>query len=396
MYFDAKLSVTIDGKNLTTVVGVKTSNDAAKVGSSCDLIVPLNAYIEYSNPNDLTTYISSIRADAFAQGSSVEIIASYITDGGVQMTPITIFKGFVFDFVLGTPTTIKCLDYIYFFNLGIFGDKRVSTTNKSGKKITNAGQGVHYKSVTFVTVLEQLVSFVNETIAQSDTNAQLVHLMLPVFDMTLENLTFITMSPAAILEWFKTELGFNITFYGNQLYVNLASKTNGKIKIDTGVNCLDSKLQTTLQRSQKNAGKSATVTAIRSAFQRIRLKCWFIREDGTRDSFEVGDQNGIQEEHFFYKVKRQGDNYETLANAALLKAQQHHYRGELELLLYPDCDLFFEVNYTDVRYPEKNGTYVILAVFFELNEKGFHRKIKLAWLDDGQFVNSQGQLVASS
>lgn len=394
MYFDARLSVTIDGKNLTTVVGIKTSNDAAKVGSSCDLIVPLNAYFEYFNPDNLTTYLTAIRADAFPQGCPIEVIASYISEG-VQMPILTVFRGFVFDFVLGMPTTIKCLDYIYFFNLGIFGDNRVSISNKAGTKIKNTGQGVHYSTIKFKDLLQQLVDFVNITISESTTGALPVELM-PTFDMTLENLTFITMSPAAILEWFKTELGFNITFYDNKLYVNLASQTNGKIIVNTEVNCIGSRLQTTLQHSKKSAGKSPTLTAIRSAFQRIRLKCWFIREDGTRDSFEVGDQNGIQEEHFFYKVKREGNNYETLANAALLKAQQHHYRGDLELLLYPDCDLFFEVDYTDIRYPEKNGIYVILAVYFELDEKGFHRKIKLAWLDSNQFVNNQGQLVASS
>lgn len=389
MYYNANLSVTIGGKLLSSEVRVKAANDAAKVGSSCDLVVPLNSYIQYTNPNDLTTYLTAVRADSFPQGAPVEVIASY--DG---FDPIIIFRGFVFDFVLGMPTTIKCLDYIYFFNLGVFGDARVITTNKKGTKITNQGQGVHYKSIKFKDLLQLLIDFVNKTIADSTSGALPVTLMLPTFNMTLENLTFITMSPAAILEWFKTELGLNITFYGNQLYVNLASQTNGKVILNTGVNVLKSDLQTKLQQTVNQDG-TPLVKTLPSAFERIRLKCWFIREDGTRDSFEVGDQNGIQEEHFFYKVKRDGNNYETLANAALLKLQQHHYRGELELLLYPLCDLFYEAFYTDLRYPEKNGTYVILGVYFELDEKGFHRKIKLAWLTSVAYVNSAGQSVLS-
>lgn len=358
MYFDAQLSVTINGQLLTTVVGVKTSNDAAKVGSSCDVIIPLNSYIQYTNPNDLTVYLTAIRTDTFPQGSPIIITASY-----TGMPPIEVFNGYIYDFVLGMPLTIKCLDYIYFFNLGVFGDKRVSTTNKAGTKITDTGTGVHYKSIQFKDLLQQLINFVNQTIVDSTTVVQAVTLMLPIFDMTLENLTFISMSPAAILEWFKTELGLNITFYGNQLYVNLASTTTGSITLNTGRNIINSSLQKAV-----------------NAFQRIRMKCWFIRQDGTRDSLEVGDQNGIQEEHFFYKVVRSSNNYETLASAALLKAQQHHYRGDLELLLYPECDLFWQVQYTDLRYKERNGIYVILGVYFELNEKGFHRKIKLAWL----------------
>lgn len=358
MYYNANLSVNINGHPLTTVVAVKTSNDGQKVGGEADVVVPLNSYIQYSNPNDLTTYLTSVRSDTFPQGTPITITASY--DG---LPTIQVFNGFIYDFVLGMPMTIKCMDYIYFFNLGIFGDKRVTTTNKAKTKVTHSGIGINYKSVKFQDLLQQLVDFVNETINSSLTGAQQISLILPIFDMELVNLTFISMSPASILEWLKKELGLNISLFGNKLFVNLASTTTGLVKLSTGIHVIESKLQTPL-----------------ATFQRIRMKCWFIREDGTRDSVEVGDQNGNQEEHFFYKVVRNGNNYETLANAALLKSKQHHFNGELGLLLYPDCDLFWRVEYTDLRYPEKNGTYVITGVYFELNEKGFHRKLKLAWL----------------
>jgi len=210
----------------------------------------------------------------------------------------------------------------------------------------------------------------------------------------LVNLTFISMSPAAILEWLKKELGFNMSFFGNQLYVNLASQTNGQINITTDRNCIGSKLQTTFQGSITIDNRT-TSTMYQSAFQKIRLRCWFINNNGTRFFFDIGDSNGVQQEHFFYKVQPNGNLYETLANAALLKAQQHHYRGELELLLYPDCDLFFEVNYTDKRYPERNAVYVILGRYIEIGERGFHQKLKLAWLGSISYTNSSGQTVNS-
>lgn len=372
MYFDAKLNVTINNLPIVTIVSVKISNDAQKVGSNCDVVLPLNAYISYQDPNTLEEYLTAIRTDTFSSGDPIVVTASY-----VDYPSIEVFSGYVYDFVLGMPLTIKCLDYVYFFNLGIFGDDRVAITNKSGTKIKKSGTGIHYSSVQFKDLLQELIDFVNETIDDSLTGAKHCVLMLPTFDMTLQNLTFIAMSPASILEWFKKELGFNITFYGNQLYVNLASVTNGQITLNTGRNVIESKLQTTLKIKSlaSKSGKTAN-----SAFEKIRLKAWFIREDGTRDSLEVGDPNGIQIEHFFYKVKRNATNYETLANAALLKAQQHKYRGELEILLYPVCDLFYVVEYTDLRYPEKNGSYVIIAINIELNERGFHRKLKVAWL----------------
>lgn len=372
MYFDANLSVTINGNPLKTVVSCKISNDAQKVGSSCDLIVPLNSYIEYSDPSTLTTYLTAIRTDTFSSGDTIVVTASY-----VDYPVLEVFRGYVYDFILGMPVTIKCLDYIYFFNLGVFGDDRVGITNKAGTRVKKSGLGVHYSSIQFKDLLQELIDFVNETIDEQNTGNPLTDaphcsLMLPTFDMTLVNLTFIAMSPAAILEWFKKELGFNITFYGSQLYVNLASNTTGQITLNTGRNVLDSKLQTTIKI--KN-GKHAN-----SAFQRVRLKCWFVTNSGTRDSLEVGDPNGISEEKFFYNVVRSASNYETLANAALLKCQQHLYHGDLEILLYPVVDLFYVVDYTDLRYSEKNGVYTVIGMTIELGEKGFHKRLKLAWL----------------
>lgn len=375
MYFDANISVLINGNPLTTVVSCKTSNDGQKIGGYCDLVVPLNSYIQYSNPDDLTTYLSAVRTDTFSSGDTIVVTASYSGFPTIQ-----IFTGYVYDFVLGMPTTIKCLDYIYFFNLGVFGDKRVFTTNKSGSKIKSSGTGVNYKSIQFKDLLQQLIDFVNETIENSTTGAEPVSLILPIFDMQLVNLTFISMSPASILEWFHKELGLNINLYGNKLYVNLASNTTGSVTLNTGRNVIKSDLQTTMQKSVTRNGITTTKN-LQSAFQKIRMKCWFIRENGTRDSLEVGDANGVQQEHFFYKVVRSLTNYETLANNALLKAQQHHYNGHLETLLYPDSDLFWKVEYTDLRYPEKDGTYVIIGIYFELTEKGFHKKLKVAWLN---------------
>lgn len=374
MYFDTNLTVTINGQNVSTIVSVKTSNDAAKVGASCDLVAPLNSYISYSDPNTLKVFLTAIRSDTFPQGSSVSIIANY-----VGYAPITVFKGFVYDAVLGMPLTIKCLDYIYWFNLGIFGDKQVQTTNKSGSKIKNSGTGVNYKSVQFKDLLQQLIDFTNKQITASGTNTPLVTLILPTIDFTLVNLTFINMSPASILNYFKKNLGLNITFYSNQLYVNIASNTVGNITLNTGRNVLKSDLQTNL-----------------ATFQKIRLKCWFQSPNGTRSWIEVGDSTGIQSEQYFYNVTNAGNLYTILANAALLRAQQHHYRGELLLLLYPDCDLFWIVNYTDLRYPEKNGQYYITGVYFEINEKGFRRKLKIAWLNLPSYTYLTGQTVQSS
>lgn len=388
MYFDAKLIVTINNIQILTIVSAKISNDSQKVGSSADIVLPLNSYISYQDTNTLEEYLTAIRTDTFSSGDPVVITAYYVNYPQVEL-----FRGYVYDTVLGMPLTIKCLDYIYFFNLGIFGSNHVATTNKAGTKIKSSGTGIHYKSIQFKDLLQQLVAFANQTIANLDTDTLPVELILPTIDMPLFDLTFINMSPAAILEYFKKNLGLNITFYGNKLWVNIASETNGLVKLDTSRNVLDSKLQTTLSIKSRT---SKTSKSVYSAFERIRLKCWFVSANGTRSSIEVGDPDGIQEEQFFYKVSNVGNVYDTLANAALLSAQQHHYRGELELLLYPTCDLFYVVDYVDVRYPAKSGEYYITSIHIELGEKGFHRKIKVAFLNLPTYTYLKGQTVITS
>lgn len=379
MYYVAELNVTINGFELTTVVSIKIEKNSAKIGTFMEITVPLNCYINYKNPNNLTTYLTEIRSDLFPQGTPIVVQAAY--DGHPLRT---IFSGFVYDFKLATPLTIKCADYVYFLELNIFGSQNVSTTNKAGTKIKDSGKGINYKSATFVEILQQLVAFTN-TIIQAElpnNTPPLLQLILPVPGITFQNLTFVSMSPAAILEYFKKNLYFNITLYGNMLYVNLASNTLSEITADTRYNVIG----------------TPSIQSNNTVFEHIRMRSWFINPNGTRSFFETGDPNGKQEESFFYDVANIGDQYATLANQALLQAKQHRYKGDIELLLYPECDLYWRVNYLDARYPERNGTYVIQGLTIELSEKGFHQKLKLSYLDIStyEFLNQQGKTLLAS
>lgn len=361
MYFNANLEVRIAGNLVQTVVSVKTNNDSQHIGAYCDLVVPLNCRIEYNNPNNEKVYLTDIPTNLFKSGDSVEIIAWY--DG---YDKITVFKGFVYDFIEGMPLTIKCLDYIYFFNLGIFGNQRITTTNPSGKKITGFGTGVHYKTITLKNLAQNIIDFVNQSMQIANNLATPVNLILPTIDLTLVNLTFIEMSPAAILEWIKKEIGLNISLFDNQLYINVASNTTNLVKYNTGRNVIKSGMQ-----------------KADASFQKIKVKAWFINEDGTKSSIEVGDTiNGICRDVFFYRIPKDLTLYNKLANEALLKYSQHKYNGSIETLLYPEVNLFDKCEYTDIRYPNRDGNYVCIGQNFDIGPQGFHRKLKLAFLTE--------------
>jgi hypothetical protein len=358
MFFNAHVSVIIGDKELKTVSSIHASNSSENLGAKCDVMVPLNCRIEYVNGNH--EFLTDQTKNLFVVGDAITITAWY--DG---YDPVTVFKGFIYDFEYGTPTKIMCTDYIYFFNLGRFGAQRLLVKKNKKSKVSVPSIGASFKSIKFKDLLQKLIDFTNDTIDDQTTDTDHVQLITPVPDFTMVNLTFAQMSPAAILEWIKKELGINISLSGNHLYANVASNTLKVVKYDTTINVLKS----TLQRPN-------------SVFTRYKLKAWFIREDGTKDSVEVGDENGTLKEVWFFKVERNSTLYNKMANDALQKYKQVKYNGSVTTLLYPDVDLFDKADYHDYRYPAKNANYVVTGVDIHIDAAGYRRDLRFAYLSD--------------
>lgn len=407
MYLNGHIKVFINDIQVYSIISCETNNDSHNVGATCEIFFPLNSRIEFNGQKietpvrKETNYLTAPTRYLFNTGDHIVIKAKYDgyesdanagTDGYLP-----VFEGFLYDFYLTTPIKIKCLDYVYWFNMGLFGDTKlvVNQTGKNGKPIKNkikAGTGVSYKKTTFKKVIQDLLGWVNSDIDnwnnENDTSYPHIELFEPMFDLDLVNISFVNMSPAAVLEWFKRELGLCITFLGNKLYINVASNTINTVKLKTDINVLKSELQTT---NLKNHRKTTSVGAD-SVFIRLKMKVYFVRDNGTKDSFEIGDDAGQLRETFFYNVKPSSiksvggqsipENYLNLATEALKKAYQARYSGTVESLLYPYYDILWKVVYEDVRYPERNGNYICIQMKEVINENGYHRIAKLAYLDD--------------
>ena len=326
MYFKAEITVTIGNKVLQTVSAVKTKNESTHIGSECEITVPINCRIQYKDGTH--DFLTAYPQNLFKVSDPVTVVARY-----VGMSDVQVFTGFVDDFVLGMPTVIKCSDYIFLLN---------QTT-----------VDIEHKTITIKDLATNILAGTGVT------------LMLPTIDLTLTNITFRLMSPAGILEYLKKEIGLNISLQGSQLYMNVASNTLQTVYYTTGLNVIKSSLQ-----------KPDAV------FLKYKVKAWFIKENGTKDSIEVGDDEGHLEEVFFYKVAGGKPVYMKLAAEALNKVKQRKYKGMIETYLYPYCELFWKANYIDFRYPERDADYVVVAMNYELDEKGFHRHIKLAYLGE--------------
>ena len=358
MYFNGHIQVTIANKLLNTIVSVHVKNDGHQVGSECTLIVPLISTIQYKDgTHDFLTQYSVNAQQAFAVGDPITITANY--DGYPQ---VTLFEGFLFDFIEGTPMEIKCKDYSYFFNLGIFG--------------SNGTTKAFYSSILLKDLLQNVVNSVNSLIASKAPGTPTVSLYQPdaIPIMNLVNITFAMMSPMAILNYFRKELFFNIKLLGNQLYCNVASNTLATVTYASNRNVLKCDLQ-----------KPEAV------FQSFKVKAYFLQPNGLKDSVEVGDPNGKLVEVFFTQAMfggvRNVTKYTQLANEALNKAQQRVFGGTITTMLYPMPTLFAKANYTDIRYPDRSGNYVISAYETTVDSSGYRHKVKLSYLNTSYWTN---------
>lgn len=328
MYFETFLHVVIAGNTLQTVCRVTTNNESAHIGSSCEIEVPLNCRLQYIDyVNGKVDYINGQPQTLFNVGDPVNITAGYL-----GYPTVKVFEGFVDNFVYGMPMKIRCADYIFKLNQGTF-------------TISNA-------TISMKNLCTQILKGTG------------VSLLLPVFDLTLTDITFRLMSPAAILEYIKKEIGLNISLQGNQLYVNVASNTRNKVIHHTGRNVLRTSLQ------QPN-----------TIFQNYRVRCWFINTDGTKSGIDVGNVGGRMREQFFYMIPQNDGLRQKLATEALNRVKMEKFTGTIETMLYPDCDLFDLATYTSIRYPATNGQYVISAMNFDIGMHGFRRKIKYSQLN---------------
>lgn len=338
MYFDAQITVTIGGKLLTTINSVHVKNDSKEIGSSCKIVVPLACRIEYNDGGSLY-YLTDLTKNLFKSGDPVVVTAFYRDELGIAMPTVSVFNGFVYEFIEGTPMVIECMDNIYLLNQ--------VTVNLA------------YKTTTLRQVLTDVLDAAN-----AKNNSQL-SLGLPTLELTLEKLTFRLMSPASVLEWLKKELGLNISLNGSVLYCNIASNTVQQAFLDTTRNVITSHLQ-----------KPEAV------YLKLKLKAWFILENGKKSSLEVGEEGGELREVFFYRIPFNVARYTQLAGEALIKYKQMKFSGMIETYLYPEMGLFWKVQYLDKRYPDRNGNYTVVGMDFSLDANGFHRHIRLAYLSD--------------
>jgi hypothetical protein len=342
MLLTAWIGVTINGQPLTTVSDIHISNDTTTLGTQAEIEVPINAILGYKQAD----FAQPLRTQ-IATGDRVVITAGY--DEYPNQSE-TLFDGYVYDFFEGVPSIIRCNES-YWFTMGNY--------NKS------------WPVTTFRAVIKDVLSFVNGVIDTDNTatkrnnpHVEAWPQTITDIDFNLENISFGNMAPAAVLDYFTSQVpGIVITLINGQLYANLASNFTDTVKLDTRYNIVETNLQ-----------RPATT------FKSFKLKVWQMNADGTKSSYETGDPNGQLREMTIFKIPI-GDSVENIAKNAILRFKQNHYSGKVKTKLYPTTDLFWRVEYHDESYPDKSGVYTITAQDISINTtSGINKNLTLAYL----------------
>ena len=360
MFKNSHISVYINGIPIKYISELHYKNDSEHIGASCDIIVPLMALTLYNQTSK--NQLTQANITNSQTGFSIIVKGKYDENASDSTADeqgfITIFDGYIYDIIQGTPSKIMCKDASYLMNIKpLNNDGAVPTTLKK--------------------ILQNLI--IPEANKHLNAGDVPLSLITPIVDMPLENFTIKEMTGLAILSHIKHETGINISIVGRALYANVASNTTNTVNLSTDKDIIEASLQ-----------------PINTTFLNLKIKAWFVKKDSTKDSFELGQATDSQiREIYLYFVTPGADimintlegqklvpkNYYTLAQNALLKYKQRRYSGSIKIKLYPVCDVFWRVVYTDVRYPEINGVYVITSQNIDLTEKsGWVRTLKMAYL----------------
>jgi hypothetical protein len=373
MHFIGHTKLYINGIQVYDVVSFDYEHDNSHIGAMIDIKLPL--LVRIANTNSKYSTIPQVKVtEAFKVSDPVKVVCSY--EG---YNDVTVFDGFIRDFGQGQPMTLKCMDYQYWWHFGIFGEKnRILVKKNKNSKRTFTAWGCFWKQTTLLTVLNQLVDYVNDTIDSTATSAENITLLTELVpDINLYNLTFANMSPAAILQWLKEKLGLCITMIGTKLFCNVANTKYNTFVFKSGnpsdfINDGGNILKCNIQKSY-------------AAFSRFRVVVNYLTNDGRKQVLKFGDLNGETHEFFYYNIPYDANKFEQIGIDCLNKCKQNVFTGDFQLMLYPWVSVYDEVQYKrDFRFPERQANYVVIGKKFTATASGGYRQsLKVAFLSNG-------------
>lgn len=318
------ITITSSGKPIrfTALNAIEIDRSIDRIGTTVSLRIPTSARLVYSSAKKSESVQT---ARVFKRGDFISVKLGY--DNRLN----TEFEGFIYKIDLTTPLTIECMGYEYLL-LGNIPPKT-------------------FKETTLKQLLEYVTDGITEISIDGDIpSVQMVNYVVPA------NLTRLD-----ALQQLKERYGLTIYFIGSILYAGLDFiKYQGNVKYSLGIN---------------------TPKADELKFQyaedvKLKVKAIQINKNNTRIESEVGDKDGEQRTLFFYSAKSVSD-LEKLALAEISKYKYTGYTGKITTFLEPNAVPGMVANITDVKYPERNGSYEVRSVVTRFSTAGARRTVEI-------------------
>lgn len=325
------------------VSGGTYKNSVEQIGATFELITPLNTVIPYDD-NALGYLVKPIRS-VITEGNKVNITYWY-----TGYPKINIFNGYVYKFVDGQPSTIICEDEKYMLRNGIL--------NKTWNS-----------SVSLKTILQYIISNTNLTLFKNN------------IDINFNSFWIENLSPYKALDKLKQDTGLLICIINNVLYCSLVP-TSGNSTLDFSSNT--NVYGCTIQQGE-GTWKQFTVKVNR-VDETGKKQVNFVTNviNGKTETYSVsktaGSKGGMK---IINPYKVDAATADKLAKNAIQKFKLGEYVGGLETMIYPDTTEFGVVNYKDITYPNRNGSYLILEKTVTINtDSGAKQKIRVSQVNN--------------
>jgi len=317
MAFELCCRITIDSIVLESVHLVDIVSTWKELSDRCTIKMPNRGFLNSSN---------KLKPFSFEQWLKVGMPVK--VELGYNQQLVTEFEGYIAEIKPGFPFELRCEDQMWQL-------KREKVKDKNGKT------AISYKRVKIADLLRDLMPAV---IVDADSPK------IEISNFLIENAT-----KAKVLQELKEKYGLAIYFRGKQLYAGLPyfERLDELVIYDFQRNLVSSEL---IYRRAEDVKLKAEVISILSNNQRIKIND--VGEVRTIHVYDVADKAELR--------KR--------AKSELSRYKYEGFRGSMTAFGQPFVAHTQVVELRDVKYPERNGRYLVDSVKTSFSASGGYRR----------------------
>ena len=353
-YFIAKNEVFVEGRSIGQFTEFSTDDSRDNIFGTAEVVMPFYTILQNEDNasssvgKNVKSYIRIDQKDSqIVMGARITVKLRYVCGyNGYELPEVTAFDGYVKEVICGFPTKIRCEDGAFVLRFG--------TINKSWTSATPVK-----------TMMQEIIDVANEKFQEyrDNTNLTAEWNNLSVDPLSFDG-EFVLSTWRGISPFFALErvldmyrLYARVDNYG-KLYCGVGISQNDKntIALSTAVNVVNRDISTE-----------------NGFFDKYRVIVKYINQ-GQLYEYETGADNG--EVVSLPLVKCQGaDAARRIGDSALSGLRSNNNKGTIEILLYPEVQLFDYIEYEDTLFPQLSGGFYVIGHSYKCGAEGYRQRL---------------------